>query len=138
MRRFPRIIPSLVAASFAAGCVPYAVATTASPVTEQTVALIVQAMPAVGAVDTTLGAPWLGIDSEVRLPMDRKADLGVRLVSGSGIAANYKRLVTENEGPVRVAAIPGMGILNVGSHGHLEGTLLVSGQVSSFTPYGGV
>jgi hypothetical protein len=107
-------------------------------------------MPSVGVVDTSYNVSYLAFDAERRWGIDERSDGGIRLVSGHGLALNYKRLLTDSASRTRVAIMPGAGFVNFGQHAHFEVTLLVSGYEPTTTagqppvtrprivPYGGL
>jgi len=141
-------ILSLVAAGLSA-CIPYAVGTTATPAAERETTLSATAMPSIALFDSTGGRSWLSVDAETRFPIDARSDAGFRVVGGSGVVVNYKRLLTDSAARMRVAVMPGFGFVNFASHAHFEATLLVSGYEpmgaatrvehgSQFVPYGGL
>ena len=76
------------------------------------------------------------------------SDFGVRAVSAAGIVFNYKRLLATPAAPMHVAVMPGLGLLHLGEHAHLETTLLASRRdvgrdsasrrESPLVPYGGL
>jgi hypothetical protein len=111
-----------------AACIPYTVGTTAQPVrpgeSVQSVAMTV--MPEVGSLDSTRGHSFLSSDAETRRGIDSLSDFGIRLVSMSGIVANYKRLVSRTDSPLLVALSGGGGFVNLGEHALFEATVLVS------------
>lgn len=130
---FRRAIPLVISLAVGGltGCIPYAVGTTATPVPvgHSATTLSVTAMPSFGVIDSSRGASWMSLDMERRVSIDAWSDAGFRVVNGSGVIANYKRLLTDTSSTsdIRVAVMPGVGIVNFGSHAHFEATLLVSG-----------
>ena len=117
----------------ASACIPYTVGTTAQPVTpgETTVASMMYVMPSIG--DTAGGSPasqssQMAVDGEVRFGVDDKSDAGLRLVGYSGLVVNYKRLLEDTAAPLRIAIMPGIGVVNAGNHAYAEFTLIVSGR----------
>jgi len=137
----------------ATACVPYTVATTATPVKpgERASTLVTYAMPKIGRIDSSrhlreTPVSHLAADVEWRMGLDQKSDVGLRIPSMSGIVVNYKRLLSDSGGRVQSAIIPGAGIVNLGQHAHFELTWVVSrtepldaerGAVA-FAPYGGM
>jgi hypothetical protein len=145
------MIRSIVTAVGVSGCIPYAVGTTATPVAPgaRATTLSAMAMPSIITFDSAGGRSWMSLDSETRIPIDNRSDAGFRVVGGSGVVVNYKRLLTDTATRTRVAVMPGFGFVNFASHAHFEATLLVSGyesreqatrleRGSRFVPYGGL
>ena len=138
-------------------CIPYTVGTTAQPVApgKTTTAMMTYVMPSV-SFDTTDRSPYrahsnLAVDGELRHGLDDRSDIGLRAVGYSGIVVSYKRLLSDTASRVRVAVMPGAGIVNGGDHAYGEFTLLVSGHEqpterraengtrgAAIVPYGGV
>ena len=130
-----------------AGCVPYAVGSTAATASAG------QAVP-----DATFqyashqrlrtrepgerpgDGPTVSLDNGARLGLDAYSDVGLRLVGLSGVVVTYgRRLSGPTGGDAGTKAIVGGGVLGGGSHYHLEGTIVASaGGASRITPYGGV
>jgi hypothetical protein len=148
LRRAFMTILSLVSAGVSA-CIPYAVATTATPVAERATTLSATAMPSIAMFDSAGGRSWLSLDTEARIPINDQSDAGFRVVGASGVVVNYKRLLTDSAARVRVAVMPGFGFVNFASHAHFEATLLISGyeprgtatrvdRGALFVPYGGL
>lgn len=150
MFRYSRVRPMLaaIASSTTIGCIPYTVATTATPVprdsTVRSMAFTVMpgAQPSGGR-----GTGWLSMDAEARRGIDSLSDVGGRLVSGAGVVFNYKRLLTGTDAGTHISIMPGAGILHLGDHAHLEMTVLASPRdggnsagrrASRVTPYGGL
>lgn len=129
---------------FAAGCIPLTVGSTATPVPVGTTAHSTSAYFVPNSFDDSLNHrsyPRYGVDYEVRFGFDDHSDIGVRVPSGSGIVANYKRRLNgESQAPGAATAIMvGGGIVNWGEHAHLEATLITSAADNDrFTPYGGL
>jgi hypothetical protein len=142
VRRAYAPLPLLVA-SFV-GCLPYTVGTTARTVApeETTRTFSHYFIPnAVEVLDDTVVGPLFGVDYEVRFGIDERSDVGIRLASSSGVVANYKRRLDRFDRPEEagVALLTGAGIVNWGTHAHLEATLLASGRDSDrATVYGGL
>lgn len=109
-------------------CIPYTVGTTAQPVRpgESVESVAFTVMPEVGTLDSTRGHSFLSSDGETRRGIDSVSDFGIRLVSWSGIVANYKRLLSRTDAPMLVAFSGGGGFVNVGTHALFEASLLVS------------
>ena len=129
---------------FAAGCIPLTVGSTATPVPVGTTVNSTSAYFVPNSFDDSLNHrsyPRYGVDYEVRFGFDDHSDIGVRVPSGSGIVANYKRRLNgESQAPGAATAIMvGGGIVNWGEHAHLEATLITSAAENDrFTPYGGL
>lgn len=135
----------------ATACVPYTVATTATPMKpgQNASTLVTYAMPKIGRLDSSrhvgeTPVSYLGSDYEWRMGIDERSDVGVRIPSWSGIVVNYKRLLSDSTSSVRSAIMPGAGLVNMGQHAHFELTWLVSKVerptttgIMGFTPYGG-
>lgn len=131
------------------GCIPYTVASTAKPVApgQRTTTMSAYAMPSIANFDSGRTVAGLGVDYETRWGLDPRSDMGVRVVSFSGVVANYKRLLTDTASRTRVAIMSGAGIVNLGDHAHFETSLLISGDegpagsnrpTSNIVPYGGL
>ena len=137
------------AAALLAGCVPYAVGTTAAPappgavVTSATVQ-VAAGQPALDADGDDLNAEprttTFSIDNEARFGLGADADAGVRLVGSSGIAANYKRRLRDGgRDGLSAAVLLGGGVVGLGSHAHLEATFVASRPTGAgLAPYGGL
>ena len=142
MRRSHAPLPLLVASL--AGCLPYTVGTTARTVErgETTRTVSHYFIPnAVAVFDDSVSNPLYGVDAEARFGIDERSDVGVRLTSGSGVVVNYKRRLDPFDRPEEagLAFVTGAGVVNWGSHAHLEATLLASGHDSDrATVYGGL
>ena len=143
----------LGAATFASAtaCVPYTVATTATPLPKGRDAStwVTYAMPKIGRIDSSrhlreTPVSYLAADFEWRMGLDEKSDIGVRVPSASGLVVNYKRLLSDSSSRTLNALMPGAGIVNLGQHVHFELTWLVSarehhdGRAATFVPYGGL
>ena len=135
----------------AAACVPYTVATTATPLPKGRDAstMVTYAMPKIGRIDSSrhlreTPVSYLAADFEWRMGLDEKSDVGVRVPSMSGLVVNYKRLLSDSSSRMRSAVMPGAGIVNLGQHVHFELTWLVSAReqfdarAATFVPYGGL
>jgi hypothetical protein len=129
---------------FAGGCIPLTVGSTAKPVPVGTTVHSTSMYFVPNSFDDTIdhrSLPRYGVDYEVRFGFDDHSDIGVRVPSGSGIVANYKRRLNGvSEAPGAATSIMvGGGIVNWGEHAHLEATLITSAAESDrFTPYGGL
>lgn len=134
--------------AFASGCVPYAVGTTPEPaprgaIVPSTTVQVAAGQPALGFDpsdgDTDERTTTFTFDNAVHFGLDDRSDAGVRLVGSSGVVATYKRQLTPS-GPRRIAtaAIVGGGIVGLGSHAHVEATVLGAYPLQTMTPYGGL
>jgi hypothetical protein len=129
---------------YSAGCIPLTVGSTAKPVPAGTITNSTSFYVVPNSFDDSVNKrayPRYGIDPEVRFGFDDHSDIGVRLPSGSGIVANYKRrLDGVSQAPGAATAIMvGGGVVNWGEHAHLEATLITSAADNDrFTPYGGL
>jgi hypothetical protein len=127
-----------------AACIPLTVGSTAKPVPVGTTVHSTSAYFVPNSFDDSLNHrsyPRYGVDYEVRFGLDDHSDIGVRVPSGSGIVANYKRRLNgASQAPGAATSIMvGGGIVNWGEHAHLEATLITSAAESDrFTPYGGL
>ncbi|HEX9952393.1 MAG TPA: hypothetical protein VGB53_11535 [Rubricoccaceae bacterium] len=132
-----------------AGCVPYAVGTTAATVPERRVepSGIVQIASARRDLDRDDGpsSPAVSIANEARLGLDARTDVGVRLTGFGGVTASVKRRL-RGQGDTGSAIMLGAGVVGA-SHVHTEATLIVSrasapvlGRTlgSRVAPYGGL
>jgi hypothetical protein len=127
----------------ATACVPHTVATTAQPVPvgESAPVLIWYSIPnGIEVMRDSGSVAWVGIDVEARTGVSDRADLGIRIPSGTGLVVTYKYRLSRNadrHAPA-VAIMSGGGIVNWGNHAHFEATLLASGRQALLTPYGGL
>lgn len=133
----------------AAGCLPYTAGSTGQTVPKgerdsfATAGLVINGY---GQFDDTVGSnAGRGnipiTDSEVRIGLSDRSDLGIRLTSGSGLLMNYKRRHAGFAHPdsAGFASIWGGGIVNWGGHALVEATAIVSGRRNSAgIPYGGI
>lgn len=124
-------------------CVPHTVATTAQPVPVGEVAPVLIWYSIANGIEVMRDSgsiAWVGIDAEARLGVSDRADVGIRIASGTGMVVNYKYRLSTN--PDRqasaIAIMGGGGLVNWGNHAHFEATLLASGRQKLFTPYGGL
>lgn len=142
-----RAVSVMALSASASGCIPYPVSTTAQPVPQghPMVTGSVYPLPPIDLDATRGGERLLVGDAEVRFGASPRSDVGVRLVGGfSGVVVNYKWMLTDTSG-LRLAVMPGIGIVNVGNHGYAEFTLIASGpehvgqfRGTEFVPYGGL
>lgn len=124
-------------------CVPHTVATTAQPVPvgETAPVLIWYSIPnGIENMRDSGGVAWLGIDVEARRGVTNRADLGIRIPSGSGLVVTYKYRLSRNADrqAAAIAVMGGGGLVNWGNHVHFETTLIASGRQRLLTPYGGL
>ena len=140
---------ALLGLAVLAGCVPYAVGTTAATVPERRVepSGIVQIASARRDLDRGDGpsGPAVSLANEARLGLDGRTDVGVRLTGFGGVTASVKRRL-RGQGDTGSAVVLGAGVVGA-SHVHTEATLIVSrasapllGRTlgSRVAPYGGV
>jgi hypothetical protein len=77
------------------------------------------------------------IDSDIRWGIDDRNDVGVRLATYSGFMVTWKHQLSradstaKQENRTRTAFMLGTGILNLGEHAGLEGTLIASSKWSA-------
>ena len=127
-----------------AGCIPYTVGTTAqpAPLGESVPTMIWYSIPNgfEDMRDSSGGLSFTGIDAEGRRGVSERADVGLRVPSGTGLVVSYKYRLTP--GPDRtapaVAVMGGTGLVNLGNHAYVDLTLLASGRQATLTPYGGL
>ncbi|HEU4883122.1 MAG TPA: hypothetical protein VFT45_12770 [Longimicrobium sp.] len=147
MRIF-RHVPALAALLSAAACIPYATGTTAltTPRGEMEPSASVYFIP--GGLERltvdSVGGSYFGIDSEMRMGLDDRSDLGIRAAGWMGLVLNYKHRIDGRpgaEGPA-LSYMVGTGVVNAGEHAYLEASLLASGRPgggeAGATPYGGI
>ena len=135
-------------ASGPVACIPYAVGSTAQPLpvgetrSGMTMYRIPRGLDTFGSDSTDSdNAPFVGLDGEWRRGLGNGADFGIRVPSFSGVVFNYKRRVAGSDAPgsAALSVMPGVGIVNWFSHGHLEMTVMGSGaRRGGVTPYAGV
>ncbi|MGB3542677.1 hypothetical protein [Rubrivirga sp.] len=128
------------------GCVPYAVGTTPSTVSERAIEPSAVLQVTSGrrdiGVDTEPGGAGLMLGNEARIGLDERSDIGVRIIGFGSMTATYKRRLTGALGQEAGAAVMvGAGIIGT-SHLHVEATVVASpGPLEGFpriVPYGGV
>jgi hypothetical protein len=146
--RIIRHVPALVALLSAGACIPYATGTTAltTPRGEMQPSASVYFIPG-GLERLTIdsaGGSYFGVDSEIRVGLDDRSDLGIRAAGWVGLVVNYKHRIDGQpgaDGPA-LAYMVGTGVVNAGEHAYLEASLLASGRQAGegarATPYGGV
>lgn len=140
----------VVAALLATGpvaCIPYAVGSTAQPLpvgesrSGMTMYRIPRGLDTFGSDSTDSdNQPFVGLDGEWRRGLGNGADFGIRIPSFSGVVVNYKKRIAGSDAPgsAALSVMPGVGIVNWLSHGHVEMTVMGSGaRRSGITPYGG-
>lgn len=126
------------------GCIPYTVGHTAKPAKKKEVKFTTSLF-SVDKNKETFSQPsgwnYLGIDIEGRAGVSDRADVGVRVTSGSGVVLSYMRRLngtTEDPG-ASISAKFGAGVIDFPSIGMVEAALLASADdVGRFTPYGGL
>ena len=145
MIRFLALLASVML--LLAGCVPYAVGSTAETVSpgRETATAVAYAIPnGIRPLrgDSAGSTSFVGMDHEVRFGLTPISDIGVRVPSYSGVVVNYKyRFAGEwNPPQLMLAVMPGAGMVNFGNHAHLEFSLLASlpSETGNLTPYGGL
>jgi hypothetical protein len=147
MRILPHL-PALGALLSAGACIPYATGTTALPTPrgEMVPSASVYFIP--GGLERltvdSAGGSYFGIDSEFRMGLDDRSDLGIRAAGWVGLVLNYKHRIDGRpgaDGPA-LAYMVGGGVVNAGEHAYLEASLLASGrpagEEAAATPYGGI
>lgn len=137
----------VVSCLLSAACIPYTVGTTAQTVPEHDressamVAALASGGESFGDSARSRSVPYLALDGETRFGLSDRSDLGVRIVSSSGIVVNYKRRHAGFAHPdsAAFATMWGGGLINGGAHAHVEGTLLLSSRRrGSVATFGGV
>lgn len=129
-----------------AGCVPYAVGTTADTVAPREVepSVVLQAVSARRDIDEDNRTAKAGfsVGNSARLGLDERSDVGVQILGLGSITASYKRRLT---GPLDsdrgTALIVGAGVVGT-SHLHAEATFVASPGAlviaPRVVPYGGI
>jgi hypothetical protein len=145
--RFRTIAVSMCAATLACStaCLPYSLGSTAQTVApgERRITSTLWIMPnGIGLRDDSLAQAHTlrGFDSETRWGIDDASDFGLRVPSGTGLVATYKRRVLGYAHPDSGALAwqAGLGIVNVAEHALVELSLLASGpRRGGATLYGG-
>ena len=142
--RIPGLASCAVVLSLASGCLPYTVGSTAqtTPAHQSETTTTWYSIPnAVDILGDSVATPIFGVDAEWRAGLDDRSDVGIRIPSGSGVVATYKRRLLGDASPkaAAVAVMGGAGLVNWGEHAHVELTMMGSGRTShSLTPYGGI
>ena len=136
----------LLALVFSTACLPYSIGNTAQTVPEGKIirgSTNSYAIGGGGRLDDSLtytGPQNVALaDQEIRFGISSSADIGVRVTSGSGILLNLKRRHSGVAHPDSAAfsSSIGAGIVNLGDHALLEGTLHFSGsRRPTGVPYG--
>lgn len=122
------------------GCISYTVGQGAetTPISERTSSSSINWIP--GTLDDAPGAKRVrrpSVDSEIRIGLDDRTDIGFRIATYSGFMVAWKRQLTRAdtshvpENRMRTALMLGAGILNVGEHAGVEATLIASGPWSA-------
>lgn len=125
------------------GCIPYTVGTTARPVPKDELVRHTSLYTIPNGLeelsdDLEGHAGYIGMDLEMRLGLSDREDVGLRAPGATGLVVTYKRLLTPPSAAAAVAAMGGLGVVNVGEHAHFEASVLVSGaEPASVVPYGG-
>lgn len=131
----------------ASACLPYSMGSTAQPVREGEMLRTTSAGFVIGGgsrLDDSTGTGSLNVpssDQELRFGLSDRSDVGLRVVSGSGLVLNYKRRHAGAADPDSAAfsTMWGGGIVNFGQHAYVEGSLMFSGRRrGSVLPYGGI
>lgn len=138
------VIAPLVASLASTACIPYAVGSTARTVPEgksvrSSTAFIVPGAFEQEGDSTTTSMP--GVDTEWRVGLSDRSDVGVRVPSWSGAVVNYKRRLDTATGDssAAVSLLVGGGIVNWGEHAHFEASLIASAREDrNVVPYGGL
>ena len=130
-----------------AACVPYAVGSTAQPLpagesrASMTAWRIPRGLDVAGDSSTDSdNTPFVGIDAEWRHGLGDGTDFGIRVPSTSGVVFNYKKRIAGGDalGAPALSVMPGAGVVNWLSHGHLEMTVMGSARRwNGVTPYAG-
>lgn len=144
MPRLHRLLATAVLL-LAGGCIPYSTGTTAAtvPAGEVEPSTAIYFVP--GGMETlsadSSGGSLMGVDAEVRMGLDERSDLGIRLPGAVGVVLDYKRRVTgldDPDGP-GLALLGGAGVVNAGGHALVMGGVVASGRrTDRLTPYGGI
>lgn len=146
--RILRHLSALAALLAAGGCIPYATGATARTTPPGEMAPSVSAYFIPGGLERwttdSVGGSYFGIDSEVRVGLDERSDLGIRAAGWVGLVVNYKHRIDGRpgaDGPA-LSYMAGAGVVNAGEHAYVEAALLASGRPTGdragVTPYGGV
>ena len=142
--RIPCLASCAAVLSLAGGCLPYTVGSTAqtTPAHQRETTTTWYSIPnAVDILGDSVTAPIFGVDAEWRAGLDDRSDVGIRIPSGSGVVATYKRRLLGDANPkaAALAIMGGAGLVNWGEHAHVELTVMGSGRTArSLTPYGGI
>ena len=127
-----------VAALLSTACLPYVVASSATPtpVGEVQALAPVYLIPDAVKIDEARRTPAMGFDFEGRFGVSRRADVGIRVPTLSGVVASYKHLLTDPGNATGVALMPSAGYLMGYGYGDL--TSIASGPVGQVSWYGGL
>lgn len=139
-----RILVAACAALLATtACIPYTVGSTAQTVpngtTLQTSSYYI--IPNGVTLRDTIGKTLYGMDREIRRGIADDADVGLRVVSGTGVVVNYKRMMAGDNDPDSAAFswMLGAGLVNLAQHALFEGSLLASSaRHGRVVTYGGL
>lgn len=139
------LVVAVLAASLAStACIPYAVGSTARTVPagksiRSSTAFIVPGAFEQEGDSTPASMP--GVDSEWRIGLGDRSDVGVRVPSWSGAVVNYKRRLDSAiaDSSAAVSLLVGGGVVNWGEHAHFEASLITSAREDrAIVPYGGL
>jgi hypothetical protein len=111
-------------------CLPYAVGSSATPVPRgETVRSrsFYYILNAVDVLGDSVSVALPGVDHERRYGISDDADVGVRLTSGAGIVVTAKKRLAGTPAAGGIAIMPGLGLVNLGSHAYGDLTLIASG-----------
>lgn len=147
--RLLRLLLPCVALLSATGCIPFAVGSTAQtvPVGDRTSSLVASIVVNGGAPYRDSLAWWSRSfnypmsDAEFRFGLTDASDLGLRIPNGSGLIVNHKQRQRGAAHPdsSAFATMIGGGIVNLGEHLFVEGTLFWNGaRRGQVMTYGGL
>ena len=134
----------LIASLASTACIPYAVGSTARTVPVGKSVRSSTAFIVPGAFEQegdSVAASMPGVDSEWRIGLDDRSDVGVRVPSWSGAVVNYKRRLDTATGDTSgaLSLLVGGGVVNWGEHAHFEASLIASAREDRLVvPYGGL
>jgi hypothetical protein len=118
------------------GCISYTIGQGAEtvPVNERATSSSMNYVPGtLGDGDQETSTRRISVDSDVRFGVDDRTDIGVRINTYTGVMLTWKRQLgrpdtsSRPENRARSALMLGSGIVNMGEHGAVEGTLITSG-----------
>lgn len=133
----PPVLPLLLLAT--QGCLPYTSGLTARPVPEQTVqsAVTVTGITPGALLRDSIAGPFPWPELSVRWPLDRRTDIGVRILST--MILSLRRQVVGDEFDGVAGAIEGAVGITFEGKPHAGITATVSGpETGTIVPYGGV